>query len=45
MKTNKKLTLAVTLSLLAMYPCNVFAANEDAFKTDEYYAIGEMYLI
>ena len=41
MKTNKKLTLAVTLSLLAMYPCNVFAANEDAFKTDEYYAIGE----
>ena len=41
MKTNKKLTLAVTLSLLVMQPYAVFAANADSFRTDEYYGIGK----
>ena len=41
MKTNKKLTLAVTLSLLVMQPYAVFAANSDSFRTDEYYGIGK----
>ena len=41
MKTNKKLMLAVTLSLLAMQPYNVFAANADSFKTEEYKYMGE----
>ena len=41
MKTNKKLMLAVTISLLAMQPYNVFAANADDFRTDEYSGIGE----
>ena len=41
MKTNTKLMLAVTLSLLAMQPYNVFAANADDFMTNEYYGIGK----
>ena len=41
MKTNKKLTLAVTLSLLAMQPYAVLAANADDFRTDEYKYIGD----
>ena len=32
MKTNKMLMLAVTLSLLAMQPYAVFAANADSFR-------------
>ena len=41
MKTNQKLMLAVTISLLTMQPYNVFAANADDFKTNEYYGIGK----
>lgn len=41
MKTNKKLVLAVTLSLLAMQPHTAFAANADDFRTDEYNNIGK----
>lgn len=41
MKTNKKLMLAVTLSLLAMQPYAVFAADANSFRTDEYNNIGD----
>ena len=41
MKTSTKLMLAVTLSLLALQPCHIYAANADDFKTDEYKNIGE----
>ena len=41
MKSKQKLMLEVTLSLLALQPCNMYAADADSFKTEEYQAIGE----
>ena len=41
MKTNKKLLSLIVLSLLLAKPYNVFAADTDSFRTDEYKAMGE----
>ena len=41
MKTNKKLLSLIALSLLLAKPYNVFAADTDSFRTDEYKAMGE----
>lgn len=41
MKTNKKLLSLIVLSLLLTKPYNVFAADTDSFRTDEYKAMGE----
>ena len=41
MKTNKKLLSLIALSLLLAKPYNVFAADADSFRTDEYKAMGE----
>lgn len=41
MKTNKKLLSLIVLSLLLTKPYNVFAADADSFRTDEYKAMGE----
>ncbi len=41
MKTNKKLLSLIVLSLLLAKPYNVFAADADSFRTDEYKAMGE----
>lgn len=41
MKTNKKLLSLIALSLLLAKPYNVFAADIDSFRTDEYKAMGE----
>lgn len=41
MKTNKKLLSLIVLSLLLVKPYNVFAADADSFRTDEYKAMGE----
>lgn len=41
MKTNKKLLSLIALSLLLVKPYNVFAADADSFRTDEYKAMGE----
>lgn len=40
MKTNKKLLSLIALSLLLAKPYNVFAADADSFRTDEYKAMG-----
>ena len=39
MKTNKKLLSLIVLSLLLTKPYNVFAADADSFRTDEYYGM------
>ena len=39
MKTNKKLLSLIALSLLLAKPYNVFAADADSFRTDEYYGM------
>lgn len=39
MKTNKKLLSLIVLSLLLVKPYNVFAADADSFRTDEYYGM------
>lgn len=39
MKTNKKLLSLIVLSLLLTKPYNVFAADTDSFRTDEYYGM------
>ena len=39
MKTNKKLLSLIVLSLLLAKPYNVFAADADSFRTDEYYGM------
>ena len=39
MKTNKKLLSLIALSLLLVKPYNVFAADADSFRTDEYYGM------
>lgn len=39
MKTNKKLLSLIVLSLLLAKPYNVFAADTDSFRTDEYYGM------
>lgn len=39
MKTNKKLLSLIVLSLLLTKPYNVFAAEADSFRTDEYYGM------
>ena len=39
MKTNKKLLSLIALSLLLAKPYNVFAADADSFRTDEYYSM------
>lgn len=41
MKTNKKLLSLIALSLLLAKPYNIFAADADSFRTDEYKAMGE----
>lgn len=41
MKTNKKLLSLIALSLLLAKPYNVFAADADSFRTDEYKAMGD----
>lgn len=41
MKTNKRLLSLIVLSLLLAKPYNVFAADTDSFRTDEYKAMGE----
>ncbi len=41
MKTNKKLLSLIALILLLAKPYNVFAADADSFRTDEYKAMGE----
>lgn len=41
MKTNKKLLSLIVLSMLLAKPYNVFAADADSFRTDEYKAMGE----
>lgn len=41
MKANKKLLSLIALSLLLAKPYNVFAADTDSFRTDEYKAMGE----
>lgn len=39
MKTNKTLLSLIALSLLLAKPYNVFAADTDSFRTDEYYGM------
>lgn len=39
MKTNKKLLSLIVLSMLLAKPYNVFAADADSFRTDEYYGM------
>ena len=39
MKTNKKLLSLIALSLLLAKPYNLFAADADSFRTDEYYGM------
>lgn len=41
MKTNKKLLSLIVLSLLLTKPYNVFAADSDSFRMDEYYGMDD----